>query len=92
MHFFKKDTPVSQVKFNRLDPNILATSHSGEIRLWDMRSDKDEMPSITAHRTKIQSIAWSPTSASTLLSCASDDNCVKIWVRDRYRSRFGNPI
>ncbi|KAJ7738770.1 WD40-repeat-containing domain protein [Mycena metata] len=62
----------TQVKWNRQDPHLLASSHAGEVLIWDRR--KGSLPSarLRAHRSKIYGIDWSPARRDELVTCALD--------------------
>jgi WD40 repeat protein len=66
------------VRWNRHNPQLLASAHEGEIRLWDLRKEAAPITSITAHMSKITGIDWSYHSEHELLSC-SQDKQVKFW-------------
>lgn len=67
-----------QVKWNKISPNMLATSHEGDIRLWDSRKGTSPVQYITAHLSKIHSMEWCPTQEN-LLATSSQDCTVKFW-------------
>ncbi|KAJ7029772.1 hypothetical protein C8F04DRAFT_1115839 [Mycena alexandri] len=68
----------TQVKWNRQDPHLLASSHAGEVLVWDRR--KGSLPSarLRAHRSKIYGIDWSPARRDELVTCALDGE-IKVW-------------
>lgn len=43
----------SQVRWNALSPNMLATAHDGDIKIWDQRKGNSPMQYIAAHLTKV---------------------------------------
>lgn len=47
---------ASQVKWNRKNPNTLASSHNGEVRIWDIRKVSSPITFITAHYARIFSL------------------------------------
>ncbi|KAK9510437.1 hypothetical protein O3M35_005226 [Rhynocoris fuscipes] len=69
---------VSHVKWNRHSEHYLATSHGGDVRLWDQRKGTAPMQYITAHQTNIHCLDWSPSQASQLAT-ASQDCTVKFF-------------
>ncbi|XP_031559913.1 GATOR complex protein WDR59-like [Actinia tenebrosa] len=69
---------ASQVKWNREDRNVLATSHDGDIRVWDLRKGNTPVVYITAHLSKVHGIDWSHHSGTSLATC-SNDSTVKLW-------------
>lgn len=44
----------SQVRWNTLSPNMLATAHDGDIKIWDQRKGNSPMQYIAAHLTKVK--------------------------------------
>ncbi|XP_062593014.1 GATOR2 complex protein WDR59-like isoform X3 [Saccostrea cucullata] len=76
---FQTVSGAYQVKWNRVTSNMFATTHEGELRIWDIRKGKT-MPShyIAAHLSKIHGLDWSPNSESELATC-SQDCTVKFW-------------
>eukprot|EP01083_Nonionella_stella_P143272 444922_1 len=78
---------ASQVKCNRIAPHLLASSHDGEVRVWDTRratgkggqsTQGGARALLTAHRAKIQSLDWSHTDTH-MLATGAQDSCVKLW-------------
>ena len=47
--------------------------------MWDLRKETTPLTFITAHNSKINSIDWSYTRASDLLTCAQDKK-IKFWT------------
>ncbi|KAK7061329.1 WD-repeats-region domain-containing protein [Favolaschia claudopus] len=68
----------TQVKWNRQDPHVLASSHGGEVLIWDRRKGSLPRTRIRAHRSKIYGIDWSPTIQDELVTCALDGE-IKVW-------------
>ncbi|KAJ7130097.1 hypothetical protein C8R43DRAFT_896484 [Mycena crocata] len=68
----------TQVKWNRQDPHVLASSHAGEVLIWDRRKGSLPLARIRAHTSTIYGIDWSPARRDELVTCALD-GCVKIW-------------
>ncbi len=69
---------ATQVKWNRQDSHILASSHDKFLRIWDDRKGAYPLRSIEAHSTKIYGVDWSRTEASSLATC-SLDRTIKFW-------------
>ncbi|KAJ3320791.1 hypothetical protein HDV06_004802 [Boothiomyces sp. JEL0866] len=76
---------ASQVKFNRVNEHLLASSHDTDIRIWDTRKGSAPVTLITAHMTKIYGIDWSISQENEILSC-SQDKLVKIWHINQSRT------
>ena len=69
---------AQQVKFNKMNEHILASSHDTDVKIWDMRKGSTPLTHITAHFSKICGIDWSRTDESEILTC-SQDQMIKIW-------------
>ncbi|KAH9914175.1 uncharacterized protein BXZ73DRAFT_92835 [Epithele typhae] len=71
-------SPGTQVKWNRVDGNLLASSHSNKVLIWDRRKGSLPVQSIVAHRAKIYGIDWAHDRRNELVTC-SLDKTIKIW-------------
>ena len=69
---------ATQVKWNRQNSHILASSHDRYLRVWDDRKGAYPLRSIEAHATKIYGIDWSRTEITHLVTC-SLDKTIKFW-------------
>ena len=69
---------ATQVKWNRQDSHILASSHDKILRIWDERKGAYPLRSIEAHTTKIYGVDWDRTQTHCLVTC-SLDRTVKFW-------------
>ncbi|XP_053304954.1 GATOR complex protein WDR59 [Spea bombifrons] len=69
---------ASQVKWNKKNPNCLATSHDGDVRIWDRRKPSTAIEYIAAHLYKIHGLDWHPDNEN-ILATSSQDNSVKFW-------------
>jgi WD40 repeat protein len=78
---------ATNVKFNKLNEHVLASSHDTDVRIWDIRKGSAPTTLITAHLTKIYGIDWSRLKEHELLTC-SEDKLVKFW--DIHQSRTPN--
>jgi len=67
---------ATQVGFNRVSGNLLATAHDGDLRIWDQRKGSCPVQYITAHLARIHGINWSHCD-ETHLTTASQDGTVK---------------
>ena len=55
---------LPQVKWNRRSSQTLASSHEGDIRVWDRRKLSIPERYISAHTAKIHGLDWSPSVVS----------------------------
>lgn len=69
---------ATQVKWNRLNEFVIASSHEGEIRVWDTRKGSAPLTIISAHTSKIYGIDWSWKDGCMIVSCGQDST-MKIW-------------
>ncbi|KAI9328020.1 WD40-repeat-containing domain protein [Zopfochytrium polystomum] len=81
-------TGATQVKWSRINENMLASSHDTDLRIWDTRKGSKEVTLITAHRTKINGIDWSPHVESEVIT-SSQDQTVKFWNINQPRTSLG---
>ncbi|KAF8060765.1 hypothetical protein FPV67DRAFT_1423352 [Lyophyllum atratum] len=68
----------TQVKWNRQDANILASSHSNEVLIWDRRKGSLPTKRIKAHNSKIYGIDWAHDRRDEIVTC-SLDKTIKVW-------------
>ncbi|XP_037075346.1 GATOR complex protein WDR59-like [Pollicipes pollicipes] len=61
-----------QVKWNRISSQTLASSHEGDIRVWDRRKLSIPERYISAHTAKIHGLDWSPTVECQLVTASQD--------------------
>ncbi|KAF3911222.1 hypothetical protein ABW20_dc0104868 [Dactylellina cionopaga] len=69
---------ATQVKYNRQDENIIASSHDKLLHIWDKRKGAFPLQTIEAHDTKIYGIDWNRTRKTGIVTC-SLDRAVKFW-------------
>ncbi|XP_068117783.1 GATOR2 complex protein WDR59 isoform X3 [Hyperolius riggenbachi] len=69
---------ASQVKWNKKNANCIATSHDGDVRIWDRRRPSTATEYIAAHLYKIHGLDWHPDN-EYILATSSQDNSVKFW-------------
>ncbi|KAI9656664.1 MAG: hypothetical protein M1831_004574 [Alyxoria varia] len=69
---------ASQVKWNRQDGNILASSHDRRFHVWDVRKAVTPLRTIDAHTTKIYGLDWNRDHRDSILTC-SLDKTIKFW-------------
>lgn len=69
---------ATQVKWNRIDSNILASSHDKFLKIWDVRKGAHALKTMAAHKTKIYGVDWDRQDARKLATCSLDQT-VKLW-------------
>lgn len=69
---------ATQVGFNRVSGNLIATAHDGDLRVWDYRYHRNPIQYITAHLNRIHGINWSHEQETHLVT-ASQDGSVKFF-------------
>ncbi|KAL2871531.1 Mtc5p [Aspergillus lucknowensis] len=69
---------ATQVKWNRQNPHIIASSHDKFLRIWDKRMGAYPIRSIEAHNTKIYGVDWNRVRPGALATC-SLDKTIKFW-------------
>ncbi|KAI9744675.1 MAG: hypothetical protein M1818_002204 [Claussenomyces sp. TS43310] len=81
MTFVDWDAGATQVKWNRQDGHILASSHDRWLRIWDDRKGAYPLRSIEAHKSKIYGLDWNRTRATAIVTCSLDKS-IKFWEYD----------
>lgn len=61
-----------QVRWNRINSKLLATSHEGDVRLWDTRKGSIPVQYIAAHLHKIHGLDWSMNQENQLATSSQD--------------------
>ncbi|XP_034385471.1 GATOR complex protein WDR59 isoform X1 [Cyclopterus lumpus] len=69
---------ASQVKWNRKNQYLLASSHDGDVRIWDKRKPNTASEYVAAHLSKIHGLDWHPDN-EFIFSTSSQDNSVRFW-------------
>ena len=69
---------ATQVKWNRQDSHVIASSHDKTLRIWDDRNGAHPLQSIEAHDTKIYGLDWNRIRTTALITC-SLDKTIKFW-------------
>ncbi|TNM90549.1 hypothetical protein fugu_002838 [Takifugu bimaculatus] len=69
---------ASQVKWNRKNQYLLASSHDGDVRIWDKRKSNTAVEYMAAHLSKIHGLDWHPDN-EFILATSSQDNSVRFW-------------
>jgi WD repeat-containing protein 59 len=72
---------ATQVKWNRQDSHVIASSHDKYLRIWDNRMGAYPVRSIQAHETKIYGIDWNRRRPNKIITC-SLDKTIKFWDCD----------
>ncbi|XP_046545035.1 GATOR complex protein WDR59-like isoform X1 [Haliotis rubra] len=93
---FQSVAGASQVKWNKVVNNMFATTHEGDIRIWDPRKGNTPIQYIAAHLSKIHGLDWNPNNQYKLVT-ASQDCFVRFWdCTNHRRSEFtlntGSPV
>ncbi|KAK0729828.1 hypothetical protein B0H67DRAFT_475690 [Lasiosphaeris hirsuta] len=73
---------ATQVKYNRQDPHILASSHDRWLHIWDDRKSAEPLKTISAHTSKIYGLDWNRTQSTSLVTCSLDKS-IKFWDYSR---------
>lgn len=69
---------ATQVKYNRQDEHIIASSHNRCVHIWDDRKASLPLRTIEAHTSKIYGLDWNRTHRTSLVTC-SLDKTIKFW-------------
>ncbi|XP_028332324.1 GATOR complex protein WDR59 isoform X2 [Gouania willdenowi] len=69
---------ASQVKWNKRNQNLLASSHDGDVRIWDRRKPNTAAEYVAAHLSKIHGLDWHPDN-EFIVATSSQDNSVRFW-------------
>lgn len=72
------DCGAIQVKWNRVDENILASTHDRYLHIWDRRKGVSPLKSFLAHERSIRGLDWNRTRRTGVVTC-SLDKTVKFW-------------
>jgi hypothetical protein len=67
-----------QVKWNRQDDKIIASSHDNYFHVWDTRHGTKPLSTVVAHSTKIYGIDWNRNDAKKIMTCSLDQT-IKLW-------------
>ncbi|OAA63610.1 WD repeat protein [Niveomyces insectorum RCEF 264] len=69
---------ATQVKYNRQDAHVLASSHNRCVHVWDDRKAALPLRTIEAHTSKIYGLDWNRADSTRLVTC-SLDKTIKFW-------------
>lgn len=78
MTFVDWSAGATQVKWNRQDGHIIASSHDRYLHIWDDRHGAYPLKSIEAHASKIYGIDWNRTRAGGIVTCSLDKS-IRFW-------------
>ena len=82
-------TGATQVKWNRQDPHVIASSHDKSLHIWDDRKGAYPLRTFEAHGTKIYGIDWNRTRPEAIVTCALDKT-IKFWNYSKEGSKPEN--
>lgn len=68
---------ATQVKYNRQNPNELASAHGEYLYIWDDRKGSHPVTTVRAHEQKIYGIDYSRKKKDSIVTC-SLDHTVKV--------------
>ncbi|GAA6049970.1 hypothetical protein JCM3770_007074 [Rhodotorula araucariae] len=71
-------SPATQVKFNRREPHVIASSHANVVHIWDDRMGAAPVETIQGHSAKIYGIDWSRKDPKKIITCSLDQS-FKSW-------------
>ncbi|KAI0552354.1 WD repeat-containing protein [Xylaria curta] len=69
---------ATQVKYNRQNQYILASSHDRLLHIWDERNPSTPLKTISAHTSKIYGLDWNRTEATKIVTCSLDKS-IRLW-------------
>ena len=78
MSFCEWQAGATQVKWNRQNEHILASTHGQNLKIWDHRYGAQPLLSICAHNTNVRGLDWNRIEASKLVTCGLD-RTIKFW-------------
>ncbi|KAF2655486.1 hypothetical protein K491DRAFT_692819 [Lophiostoma macrostomum CBS 122681] len=81
---------ATQVKWNRKNEYIIASSHDKFLRIWDTRKGAVPVTTLAAHQTKIYGIDWHRSDPHKILTC-SLDKTIKLWDKVGLNERISLP-
>jgi hypothetical protein len=81
---------ATQVKWNRQNEFILASSHDRYVQVWDIRHGARPISTIHAHFNKVYGIDWHRSEATKILTC-SLDKTIKQWDQAGIAEHISDP-
>ena len=82
---------ATQVKWNRQDAHVIASSHDRYLRIWDDRNGAHPVHTIEAHDTKIYGVDWNRFETNKIVTC-SLDKTIKFWNLDKIENSLERTI
>ena len=82
---------ATQVKWNRQDSHVIASSHDRYLRIWDDRNGAYPVHTIEAHHTKIYGVDWNRFETNKIVTC-SLDKTIKFWNLDKIENSLERTI
>ena len=82
---------ASQVKWNKISTSVLATSHEGDVKLWDTRKASVPFMYVSAHISRVYSLDWSSHNKDHLVT-SSQDCFVKFFNVASQVTSSGKPV
>ncbi|XP_076470516.1 GATOR2 complex protein WDR59-like isoform X3 [Babylonia areolata] len=89
VHSFQTVAGAYQVKWNKVTNNLFATTHEGDIRIWDPRKGNTPQQYIAAHLSKIHGLDWNPNDQYQFVT-ASQDGYVRLWDYTNPKKCYGS--
>ncbi|CAK7566730.1 MAG: hypothetical protein SEPTF4163_004682 [Sporothrix epigloea] len=74
---------ATQVKYNRQNDHVIASSHNRCVHIWDDRKASAPLRTIEAHTSKIYGLDWNRTNSTSLVTC-SLDKTIRFWDYTAY--------
>ena len=77
-HSLQAVAGASKIQWNKVSAKYLASTHEGEVKLWDLRNTSSPVQYINAHLSRIYDIDWSYEQEDSLAT-SSQDSTVQFW-------------
>ena len=81
---------ATQVKWNRQNEHVLASSHDRYVQIWDIRHGARPISTIHAHFNRVYGIDWHRSEPTKILTC-SLDKTVKQWDQAGVKEQIARP-
>ncbi|KAK7573878.1 hypothetical protein V9T40_011069 [Parthenolecanium corni] len=69
---------ATHVKWNKISRHLLATTHGGDVKIWDERKTSSPVQYVSAHLTSIHCLDWSMMKENNFCT-ASQDGTIKFF-------------